>query len=177
MSCQLVKFNFNEGWLLKLGDTKIQNLLVLMIVVGRLYLFYVHGMKMRLSAFHVMIFLIQWCGTESILNWVISFIANILLNLKAWNGLLTDVYLNGHKLGISENGVMAFGFDLTPYVKSGDNVIAVRVDNNWNYRERATNQRYQWNDKISMPIMVVYQRMFFFILQTYFIKHFHCIVI
>ena len=29
----------------------------------------------------------------------------------------------------------------------GDNVVAVRVDNNWNYRERATNQRYHWNDK------------------------------
>ena len=28
-----------------------------------------------------------------------------------------DVYLNGHHLGFSENGVMAFGFDLTPLSK------------------------------------------------------------
>src|SRR5574344_324661 len=58
-----------------------------------------------------------------------------------------DFWLNGQKLGISENGVMACGFDLTPYMKQGDNVIAVRVDNSWGYRERATGQRFQWNDK------------------------------
>lgn len=58
-----------------------------------------------------------------------------------------DVYLNGHKVGISENGVMAFGFDLTPYIKEGTNVMAVRVDNSWNYRERSTGSTYQWNNK------------------------------
>ena len=58
-----------------------------------------------------------------------------------------DFYLNGHHLGISENGVMACGFDLTPYVKEGDNVMAVRVDNSWNYRERATGTQFQWNNK------------------------------
>lgn len=59
-----------------------------------------------------------------------------------------DVYLNGHHLGYSENGVMAFGFDMTPYInKKGMNVIAVRVDNNWRYRERQTNSIFQWNDR------------------------------
>ena len=58
-----------------------------------------------------------------------------------------DVYLNGHHLGFSENGVMAFGFDLTPYMKEGENVIAVRCDNSWTYRSRAHDSRYQWNDK------------------------------
>lgn len=58
-----------------------------------------------------------------------------------------DFWLNGHKLGLSENGVMACGFDMTPYIKDGENVLAVRVDNSWTYRERATGQRYQWNDK------------------------------
>ena len=58
-----------------------------------------------------------------------------------------DVYLNGHHLGFSENGVMAFGFDLTPYILEGENVIAVRCDNNWNYRSRKHNSRYQWNDR------------------------------
>lgn len=58
-----------------------------------------------------------------------------------------EVFLNGHELGLSENGVMAFGFDLTPYLYKGQNVIAVRVDNSWNYRETATGQRYQWNNK------------------------------
>ena len=58
-----------------------------------------------------------------------------------------DFYLNGHHLGFSENGVMACGFDLTPYIKDGENVLAVRCDNSWNYRSRRHNSRYQWNDK------------------------------
>ena len=45
-----------------------------------------------------------------------------------------DFYLNGHHLGFSENGVMACGFDLTPYIKAGENVLAVRCDNSWTYR-------------------------------------------
>ena len=58
-----------------------------------------------------------------------------------------DFYLNGHHLGFSENGVMACGFDLTPYIKEGENVLAVRCDNSWNYRSRRHNSRYQWNDR------------------------------
>jgi len=58
-----------------------------------------------------------------------------------------DLYLNGHPLGFSENGVMACGFDLTPYIKEGENVIAVRCDNSWTYRSRKHNSRYQWNDR------------------------------
>ena len=58
-----------------------------------------------------------------------------------------DFYLNGKHLGMSENGVMACGFDLTPYIKEGENVIAVRCDNSWEYRSRKHESRYQWNDK------------------------------
>ena len=58
-----------------------------------------------------------------------------------------DVWLNGHHIGFSENGVMAFGFDLTPYIKEGKNVLAVRCDNDWMFRSRKHNSRYQWNDK------------------------------
>ena len=58
-----------------------------------------------------------------------------------------DFYLNGHHLGYSENGVMACGFDLTPYIKEGENIIAVRCDNSWTYRSRKHNSRYQWNDR------------------------------
>ena len=58
-----------------------------------------------------------------------------------------DFYINGHHLGFSENGVMACGFDLTPYIIEGKNVIAVRCDNSWQYRSRKHNSRYQWNDR------------------------------
>ena len=59
-----------------------------------------------------------------------------------------DFYVNGNYIGLHENGVMAVGFDLTSYLNfGGENVIAVRTDNDWNYKERATGSRYQWNDK------------------------------
>ena len=61
-----------------------------------------------------------------------------------------DFYLNGQHLGYSENGVMACGFDLTPYIKEGDNVLAVRCDNSWTYESR----QYQ-----RMPTMAASPRM------------------
>ncbi len=58
-----------------------------------------------------------------------------------------EVWINGHRLGLHENGVMAFGFDLTPYINyAGENVLKVRTDNDWSYQERATGTRYQWNN-------------------------------
>lgn len=58
-----------------------------------------------------------------------------------------EVYLNGKFIGRHENGVTAFGFDITDGLVAGDNVIAVRTDNAWDYKERATGSAYQWNDK------------------------------
>ena len=58
-----------------------------------------------------------------------------------------DFYLNGQHLGYSENGVMACGFDLTPYIKEGENVLAVCCDNSWTYESRQYQSRYQWNDR------------------------------
>lgn len=58
-----------------------------------------------------------------------------------------DVYINGKHVALHENGVMAFGVDLTPYLHfNSENVIAVRTDSNWRYKERSTGSLYQWND-------------------------------
>ena len=59
-----------------------------------------------------------------------------------------DVYLNGHFIGRHEDGVMAFGFDISAGVKPApaENVLAVRTDNHWDYREKATNTGYHWNN-------------------------------
>lgn len=57
-----------------------------------------------------------------------------------------EVYCNGEFLGHHENGVMAFGFDLSELVESGENVLAVRVDNDWEYEEMSTGESYQWAD-------------------------------
>lgn len=59
-----------------------------------------------------------------------------------------EFYVNGQRVGIHENGVMAFGFDITDLVKPGvENTVAVRIDNSWDYREKSTNQKFQWEDK------------------------------
>lgn len=59
-----------------------------------------------------------------------------------------DFYLNGQHIGLHENGVTSFGFDVTDKIKFGEeNVLAARIDNDWNYREKATDQKYQWEDK------------------------------
>lgn len=59
-----------------------------------------------------------------------------------------EFFLNGKAIGMSENGIMAFGFDISDAVKFGeDNVIAARIDNAWNYHEKATRSGFQWSDK------------------------------
>lgn len=40
-----------------------------------------------------------------------------------------DVYVNGHLAGTNPYGYSSFFVDITPYVKAGNNSIAVRVDN------------------------------------------------
>jgi beta-galactosidase len=41
----------------------------------------------------------------------------------------SEVWINGHLLGKRPNGYITFVYELTPYLRSGKNVIAVRVDN------------------------------------------------
>ena len=58
-----------------------------------------------------------------------------------------EVYLNGKFVGRSENGVMAFGFDVSDYLRDGENIIAVRTDNSWDYKEKSSGSAFQWNDR------------------------------
>jgi beta-galactosidase len=57
------------------------------------------------------------------------------------------VYVNGTYVVTGDNGVMAFGADISALVKPGDNVVAVRCDSSWNYREEKRNSGFQWNDR------------------------------
>ncbi len=59
-----------------------------------------------------------------------------------------EFWINDQYVGLHENGVMASGFDLTPFINyKGENVIAVRIDNDWRYHEKETGSTYQWNDR------------------------------
>ena len=58
-----------------------------------------------------------------------------------------DIFLNGKNVRLYENGVTAYGLDISEGVHFGDteNILAVQVDNRTTYRERATNTGFEWN--------------------------------
>ena len=57
-----------------------------------------------------------------------------------------DIFLNGKQIGLYENGITAYGIDITDVVRPGEeNVLAVKVDNTTTYAERATGTRFEWN--------------------------------
>ncbi|GGH06294.1 glycoside hydrolase family 2 protein [Sphingobacterium alkalisoli] len=59
-----------------------------------------------------------------------------------------EFYLNGKFIGRHENGVMGVGLDLSDaLLPDQENILAIRIDNSWSYREKETNSTYQWNDK------------------------------
>ncbi len=64
-----------------------------------------------------------------------------------------EIFLNGRNVGLYENGVTAYGLDISDTVHFGDteNVLAVQVDNRTNYRERATNTGFEWNSNDFNP--------------------------
>ena len=65
-----------------------------------------------------------------------------------------EIFLNGKAVGLSENGITAYGVDITTAVKRDgqDNVLAVHVDNRTDYAERASGTRFQWNVNDFNPI-------------------------
>lgn len=62
------------------------------------------------------------------------------------------VYVNGTKVGLYENGVAPFGFDITGQVKFGaENLIAVKADNTKWRPEEATGTPFQWDSRDFNP--------------------------
>ncbi|MDE6631868.1 MAG: DUF4982 domain-containing protein [Muribaculaceae bacterium] len=62
----------------------------------------------------------------------------------------SDVYVNGHHLGHRPNGYASFMYDLSPYLKDGDNVISVRVDHS-----RYADSRYYTGSGIYRDVYLV----------------------
>lgn len=60
-----------------------------------------------------------------------------------------EFYVNGTLVGLHENGAMALGLDVSQLVKPypAENTVAVKTNNDWDYRERFFNQKYQWADR------------------------------
>lgn len=64
---------------------------------------------------------------------------------KAWSGKrinlefdrvfqVAELFVNGQRIGEHKGGYTGFTFDITDALKSGDNVLAIRVNNNWDAR-------------------------------------------
>ena len=64
-----------------------------------------------------------------------------------------QIFLNGKELGRSENGVTAYGVEITRDAHFGDheNVLAVRIDNRANYSEKSTGTGFEWNANATYP--------------------------
>lgn len=60
-----------------------------------------------------------------------------------------EFFLNGRPVGLHEDGITAYGIDISEIAAPAPavNVLAVRTDNAWDYREKSSQSRYQWNDK------------------------------
>jgi len=58
-----------------------------------------------------------------------------------------DIFLNGKTIGLYENGITAYGIDITDALHLGgqENVLAVKLDNRTTYQERATSTAFEWN--------------------------------
>jgi beta-galactosidase len=65
-----------------------------------------------------------------------------------------EIFLNGKSVGLSENGITAYGVDISDAVKFGDqdNLLAVHVDSHLDYAERATGTKYEWNVNDFNPV-------------------------
>jgi beta-galactosidase len=62
-------------------------------------------------------------------------------------------FVNGKEAGLYENGVTAYGIDISTLVNFGDkeNVLAVKVDNRTTYKEESSGAGFEWNVKDFNP--------------------------
>jgi len=61
-------------------------------------------------------------------------------------------FVNGKAIGLSENGVTAYGLDISDAVNiGGDNVLAVCIDNSSNYAEKSSGTVFEWEAKDFNP--------------------------
>ncbi len=144
-SAQRVRYNFNRGWLLAVGDPE-----------GASSPSFDDSRWRRVTLPHAwnedFAYRVSIHDQPTGISWYRKHFAipirqdqRVVIEFEGVRQA-AEVFLNGHRLGLSENGVMAFGFDLTPYLRAGENVLAVRTDNRWDYREQATNATIQWNN-------------------------------
>lgn len=74
-----------------------------------------------------------------------------------FDGVFQDavVWVNGQKAGRHVGGYTGFSVDITPYVKAGDNLLAVHVNNEWNARVAPRAGEHQFSGGIYRNVRLV----------------------
>jgi len=67
----------------------------------------------------------------------------------------TQVFVNGSEVGRHLGGFNGFSYDITPNLQAGDNVIAVRVNNDWNAQVAPRGGDHQFDGGIYRNVFVV----------------------
>lgn len=68
---------------------------------------------------------------------------------------VAEVFVNGHAAGRHSGGYTGFSFDITSYLKEGDNVLAVRLNNEWNPRLAPRNGDHNFTGGIYRDVYLV----------------------
>ena len=141
------KYNFNSGWLLKVGDIPGASKASFKDK-GWQEVTLPHAFNED-EAFkldiHSLTDTVMWYRKHFVLPSTVRARKVFLEFEGARQGV--KVFVNGSFAGSHDNGVMAFGIDISPWVKPGRNVVAVRVDNDWDYKQEGEEVKYQWSDR------------------------------
>lgn len=66
-----------------------------------------------------------------------------------------EIFINGTRIGMSQSGYTGFSFDMTSAIKPGDNVLAVRLNNNWNAQLAPLNGDHNFTGGIYRDVRLV----------------------
>ena len=66
-----------------------------------------------------------------------------------------EVFVNGQKVGASQSGYTGFSFDITHAILPGDNILAVRLNNNWNAQMAPLNGDHTFTGGIYRDVYLV----------------------
>lgn len=149
MKFERVKYNFNYGWKLNVGDSeeaKNTNFDDKQWLQVNIPFSWNQNEAFKLDISHLSTGIAWYRKTFQLPKDAVD--KKVFIEFEGVRQM-GEVFINGQFVGRHENGAMAFGLDLTPYLKAfpQENVIAVKTDNDWRYKEKATGSGFQWNDK------------------------------
>ncbi len=68
---------------------------------------------------------------------------------------VAQIYVNGHLVGIHKGGYTGFSLDITDWLRIGENVLAVRLNNDWSPRLAPRNGDYNFTGGIYRNVYLV----------------------